>query len=77
MKTFHLLDYLRSRDGETLATFGDARLVKYLNGKIGLLGVSRDDRADAREWCSLFLHEASTGPAAAQPCSRPSLVSVS
>ena len=44
MKTFHLLDYLRRSDGETLATFGDARLVKHLNGKIELRGGSRDDR---------------------------------
>lgn len=58
MKPFHLLEYLRRNDGETLARFGDARLVKYLNGKIKLLGGSRDDRTAAREWCSLFLHEA-------------------
>lgn len=43
---------------ETLAKFGNARLVKQSDGKIELIGGSRDDRANAREWCSLFLHEA-------------------
>jgi len=56
---FNFLD-VRSRDGETLALFGDARLVKKLDGKIELLGGSRADRAEAAEWCSLFLHEATT-----------------
>jgi len=42
---------------ETIARFGDARLVKKFDGKIQLLAGSRDDRADAREWWSLFMHE--------------------
>jgi hypothetical protein len=41
-----------------IANFGNARLVKTLNGKFELLGGSPDDRAAAREWCSLFLHDA-------------------
>jgi hypothetical protein len=49
----------RTRDeGELIASFGDARLVKYLDGKIALVGGTRDERHAAREWCSLFLHEA-------------------
>ena len=44
-------------EGEALAVFGDARLVKKLDGKIELRGGSPDDRRAAREWCSLFLHE--------------------
>jgi hypothetical protein len=43
---------------ETLATFGTARLVKYLSGKIELVGGSPADRLAAKEWCSLFMHEA-------------------
>lgn len=58
MKTSQLLEFLRRSDGETLAWFGDARLVKYPDGKIKLLGGSLADHAAAREWCSLFLHEA-------------------
>ena len=45
-------------EGELIASFGDARLVKYLDGKIKLVGGTRDERGAAREWCSLFLHEA-------------------
>ena len=54
----NLLVRLKQDDGETLANFGAARLVKRLTGRIELLGGSPDDRAAAREWCSLFLHEA-------------------
>ena len=49
-------------EGETIATFGDARLVKNLNGKFQLIGGTPDDRAAAREWCSHFLHEAIIPP---------------
>jgi len=65
MKTLHLLEYLRDRDGETLATFGTARLVKYLDGKVELRGGSPADRTDARQWCSLFMHEVAIAPSAA------------
>jgi len=44
-------------EGETIATFGDARLVKKLSGKIELIGGSPEDHGAAREWCSLFLHD--------------------
>ncbi len=52
------LTWLTRDEGETLAVFGDARLVKHLDGKFKLSGGSPDDRRAAREWCSLFLHEA-------------------
>ncbi len=45
-------------EGETIAVFGNARLVKKLDGKIELLGGTQDDRRAAREWCSMFMHEA-------------------
>jgi hypothetical protein len=45
-------------DGETIASFGQARLVKYLDGKLELKGGSRADRLEAYEWISLFMHEA-------------------
>src|ERR1017187_4541040 len=41
-----------------LATFGTARLVKNPDGRHQLIGGTADDHAEAREWCSLFLHEA-------------------
>ena len=46
---------------ELIATFGAARLVKAGTGRIKLIGGSPDDRRTAREWCSLFLHEAAIG----------------
>ena len=55
MKLNRLASLIRE-EGETIATFGDARLVKTLDGKIQLLGGTDADRAAAREWCSLFLH---------------------
>jgi len=59
MKTSHLLNYLRVRaEGELIASFGEARLVRYLNGKFELRGGTETDRSEAKEWCSLFLHGA-------------------
>jgi len=65
MKTSHLLDYFCRHDGETIAVFGGARLVKTLDGKLELRGGMDADRIEAKQWCSLFLHEAvfvSTSP---------------
>jgi len=52
---------LDKRAAEMVAIFGTARLLK--TGKSGyrLIGGSEDDRRSAREWVSLFLHEAVVG----------------
>ncbi len=42
--------------GEVIASFGQARLVKYLDGKYELRGGSREDRLAAKEWISMFCH---------------------
>ena len=55
---FSQLAWFARDEGATIAVFGDARLVKKLNGKIELFGGSPEDRRAAREWCSLFMHEA-------------------
>ena len=47
-----------SRIERLLARFGNAQLVKRLDGRVELRGGNRDDRQDARDWLSLFLHEA-------------------
>ena len=57
MKLKKLAYLIRNRES-TLAVFGSARLVKHLDGRLELLGGTPDDRRAAREWCSLFLHEA-------------------
>ena len=61
MKLKHLISPNRS-EGETIATFGAARLVKDLNCKFHLISGTPNDRAAAREWCSHFLHEAIIPP---------------
>jgi hypothetical protein len=49
----------RFRDeGELVARWGQAELIKYLDGKSELRGGSREDRLAAHEWISLFWHEA-------------------
>ena len=45
-------------EGEVVAYFGQAQLIKFLDGKVELRGGSDQDRAEAREWMSLFWHEA-------------------
>jgi hypothetical protein len=51
-------DWLRRNEGELLAGFGDARLIKHLDGKLELIGGSPADHTAAKEWISLFLHSA-------------------
>ena len=46
---------------EVVATFGQAKLMKNLDGKLELIGGSKDDRLAAHEWISLFMHEAIVG----------------
>ncbi len=48
--------------GEVVAHFGAARLVKRLDSKFELRGGTKEDTAAAREWISLFLHEAVLAP---------------
>jgi hypothetical protein len=45
-------------EGEVVASWGQASLIKYLDGKIVLKGGTKEDRLAAHEWVSLFWHEA-------------------
>ena len=45
-------------EGEVMASWGEARLIKYLDGKLILKGGSKEDRIAAREWISMFLDNA-------------------
>jgi hypothetical protein len=45
-------------EGEVMASWGEAQLIKYLNGKLVLKGGSKEDRIEAREWISMFLNDA-------------------
>ena len=47
-----------ARGAQVIARFGKAALIKDPNGSWQLKGGSAEDRLSAREWISLFLHEA-------------------
>jgi hypothetical protein len=47
--------------GEVIASWGEAQLIKYLDGKLVLKGGSKEDRQAAHEWISLSWHEAVGG----------------
>jgi hypothetical protein len=54
-----LKQILRSTiETKTVARFGAARLVRVPRGRFQLIGGTTEDRLAAREWTSLFLHEA-------------------
>ncbi len=55
-----LADYIRpfKDEGNIIAVFGQAQLVKFLDGKLELRGGSKEDRLAAKEWISLFMHTA-------------------
>lgn len=46
-----------ANEGELVALFGQAKLVKRPDCKFELRGGTKDDRASAREWISMFMHE--------------------
>jgi hypothetical protein len=52
------IDWLRPADEELIAAFGEARLLRGLDGRFELRGGTPEDRTAANEWISLFLHEA-------------------
>ena len=47
----------RLDEGEVIAYFGQARLVRRLDCKFELRGGSVEDHSCAKEWISLFMHE--------------------
>jgi hypothetical protein len=51
-------DETQARGQEVIARFGQAALIKQSNGTWQLNGGSEDDQFSAREWISLFMHEA-------------------
>jgi hypothetical protein len=48
-------------EGEVVAAWGEAQLVRYLHGRTELRGGSKEDRLAAQEWISLFWHEVVVG----------------
>lgn len=58
MKLRHLVGATWADEPRVVARFGGASLTRDREGKWQLRGGTRDDRQTAREWISLFLHEA-------------------
>ena len=58
MKLKRVLESLRSEE-EVIAAFGEAKLVRTLDGKSELRGGTDEDRQKAKEWISLFWHQGS------------------
>jgi len=58
MKVKHLVETPSSRRRRVVACFGNAALIRARKGKWILEGGTRSDRQEAKEWISLFLHEA-------------------
>ena len=57
MRTTNIFPDIKN-EGEVIASWGDARLVKCLDGKLVLKGGSKEDHGEAKEWLSMFWHEA-------------------
>ena len=57
MKLKQLIESIRLQT-KTVARFGTARLIKKSSGRFHLIGGTTEDRLAAKEWASLFLHEA-------------------
>jgi hypothetical protein len=45
-------------EGEVLASWGEAKLLKYLTGNVELRGGSKEDRIAARKWIAMFMPKA-------------------
>lgn len=52
------MNYELKDEGEVIASWGGAKLIKRLDGKLELKGGSKEEHGEAKEWLSLFWHEA-------------------
>jgi hypothetical protein len=53
-----LLNWIKRPNERVIASFGQARIVKTIDGRMELRSGSMGDRVAAKEWISLFCHEA-------------------
>lgn len=58
MNRIEFFHNFQRNSGELIAAFGQARLIKTPHRVYELHGGSKEDRREAREWISLFLHDA-------------------
>jgi hypothetical protein len=57
MKLKHLAGGRSGKKAKTIASFGGARLVQRPDGQYEVLGGSKADRTEVKEWISLFEHD--------------------
>ena len=57
MQIRNILPEFRDSD-ELVASWGEAKLVKYRDGRTERTGGSKEERGEAKEWVSLYWHEA-------------------
>ena len=50
----HFDDFPKRLEPELIAIFGDAQIVKHLNGKVEIRGGTEQERADAHVWMKQF-----------------------
>jgi len=55
---FKYADRIQRETDEIVAVFGEAKLVRRLDGKTELRGGTDQDCITAKEWIALFWHEA-------------------
>jgi hypothetical protein len=58
MKTLEAWKESLKNDGRVIAQFGRASLVHKPDGRFEVMGGTVSDHTDAKQWISLFLHEA-------------------
>ena len=54
----HFFPEFNKTEGEVIASWGKAKLIKTLDGKYELVGGAKEDLKAAHEWISLFLPNA-------------------
>ena len=54
----------RNSEGEVIASWGEAKLFKTLDGKYELVGGSKEDLTAANEWISMFCRDVVVGDGA-------------
>jgi hypothetical protein len=69
MKLIFLLPF--RDEGEVVAAWGQAQLIRYLDGKTELRGGTEQDQAEAKEWMSILCCEAIVGDRSGRRISDP------
>ena len=58
MKNRNQAPAIKSNRSYTVMLFGQAKLIQTPEGKLRLKGATRDERTEAKEFISLFMHDA-------------------